>query len=266
MNDDPLISVRNLSITYQSDDTSISGINFSISKGRVLGLAGESGSGKSSICKAILGLLHPGLAAVSGEIGFMGRDILSLSYEERRKINGKDIVFIMQNPMTAFDPCMKIKDHFAETLMAHLMCSKKDALHYAAEMLEKVGLSDIGSIMDSYPHMISGGTLQRVMIAIAVSLNPVLIVADEPTTALDAESQSIVLSLLQSIMGEYRPAMLFVSHDMRILSLFSDDIAVMKDGRVIEIGRTKYILEHPEQEYTRGLIAAHSFVREAGSC
>lgn len=255
-----------MSITYQRGDTSINGISFSIPKGKVLGLAGESGSGKSSVCKAILGLLNPGLAAVAGAIEFMGRDILSLPYDERRKINGKDIVFIMQNPMTAFDPCMKIRHHFTETLMEHLMCSKKDALHYAAEMLEKVGLSDTGRIMGSYPHQLSGGMLQRVMIAIAVSLNPALIVADEPTTALDAESQSVVLSLLQSIMREYMPAMLFVSHDMRILSLLSDDIAVMKDGRVIEMGRTRDVFENPEQAYTRELIAARSFMTEASAC
>ncbi|HWQ75028.1 MAG TPA: ABC transporter ATP-binding protein [Syntrophomonas sp.] len=263
---DPLISVRNLSITYYRDNTSISGINFSISKGKVLGLAGESGSGKSSICKAILGLLHPGLTSVSGEIRFMGKNILSMSYEERRKINGKDIAFVMQNPMAAFDPCMKIKHHFSETLTAHLMCSKKDALHYAAEMLHRVGLSDVGRIMDSYPYMVSGGMLQKVMLAIAVSLNPALIVADEPTTALDAESQSVILSLLQNIMREYRPAMLYVSHDMRILSLLSDNIAVMKDGHVIEMGCTKNVFENPEKRYTRELIAACSLMQEVASC
>lgn len=263
---EPLISVRNLSITYRRDDTSISNVSFSISKGKVLGLAGESGSGKSSVCKAILGLLNSGLAAVSGRIEFMGKDILPLSYEERRKINGKDIVFIMQNPMTAFDPCMKIKNHFAETLMAHLLCSKKDALHYAAEMLHKVGLSDTSRIIESYPHQLSGGMLQRIMIAIAISLNPVLIVADEPTTSLDAESQSVVLSLLQTIIQEYMPAMLFVSHDMRILSLLSDDIVVMRDGRIIEMGRTKDVFEHPKQEYTRELIDAHCLMQGAAQC
>lgn len=263
---DPLLSVRNLSITYRRDGSSINGISFSITQGCVLGLAGESGSGKSSVCKAILGLLDPGSATVSGEIELMGKDILSLPYEERRKTNGKDIAFVMQNPMTAFDPCMRIKSHFAETLIAHRLCSKRDALHYTAGMLRKVGLSDTGRIMDSYPHQLSGGMLQRVMIAIAVSLNPVLIVADEPTTALDAKSQCVVLSLLQTILREYRPAMLLVSHDMRLLSLLADDTAVMKDGRIIEMGCTKDVFGNPEHEYTRELITAHSFGREVGTC
>lgn len=265
-NHDPLLSVRNLSITYGRQAAFVNGISFALRQGKVLGLAGESGSGKSSVCKAILGLLTPGMAAVSGEINFMGRDMLALPYEERRKINGKDMVFIMQNPMTAFDPCMKIKHHFMETFMAHLLCSKRDALHYASAMLGKVGLGEAGRIMDSYPHMLSGGMLQRVMIALAIALNPVLIIADEPTTALDAESQSVVLSLLQTVLGTYKPAMLLVSHDLRVLSFLADDLAVMKDGCLIEMGSTRNVFGNPQQEYTRELLAAHSLMREAVLC
>lgn len=263
---DPVLAVRNLSIIYRHHAASIHNVSFALEKGKVLGLAGESGSGKSSVCKAILGLLTPGRAAVSGEIGFMGRDMLGLPYEERRKINGKEMVFIMQNPMTAFDPCMKIKHHFIDTFMAHLLCSKRDALHYASALLGKVGLAEAGRIMDSYPHMLSGGMLQRVMIALAIALNPVLIIADEPTTALDAESQSVVLSLLQTVLGTYKPAMLLVSHDLRILSFLADDLAVMKDGCLIEMGSTKDVFGNPQQEYTRELIAAHSLMREAVLC
>ncbi|SHN58742.1 ABC transporter ATP-binding protein [Desulfitobacterium chlororespirans] len=264
--DEPVLAVRNLSITYRHHAASVSNVSFALGKGKVLGLAGESGSGKSSVCKAILGLLTPGPAAVSGEIDFMGEELLALPYEERRRINGKEIVFIMQNPMTAFDPCMKIKHHFMETFMAHLLCSKRDALHYASAMLGRVGLGEGDRIMDSYPHMLSGGMLQRVMIALAISLNPILIIADEPTTALDAESQSTVLSLLQTVIRSYQPAMLLVSHELRVLSLLADDIAVMKDGRLIETGSTRDVFGNPQQEYTRELMAAHSLMGEAVLC
>lgn len=263
---DPLLSVRNLTITYRSDNTSIEGVGFTLNRGRVLGLTGESGSGKSSVCKAVLGLIEPALAAVSGKIEWMGRDILSMPYEERRKINGKDIVFIMQSPMTAFDPCMTIKNHFATTLMAHLLCRRRDALHYASETLRNVGLSDTDRIMNSYPHTLSGGMLQRIMIALAIALNPAVIVADEPTTALDAESQCVVLSLLKRIMRDYTPAMLLVSHDMRVLSLMSDDMAIMKDGKVIEAGKTEDVYENPRHPYTRELIAARSRLRRIPPC
>ena len=252
----PLMKVDDLSVRYHNSNAFIRNIAFTLLKGKVFGLAGESGSGKSSVCKAILGLLPLGSAEVSGKIEFMGRDILPLSYAERRRINGKDIVFIMQNPMTAFDPCMKIKKHFTMTLTAHLLCSKKDALHYGGETLKKVGLNDTDKIMGSYPHQLSGGMLQRVMIAMAVSLNPVLIIADEPTTSLDAASQMEILKLLRQMMREYMPAMLFVSHDIQVLSVISDDIAVMKDGQIVETGRTAQILGSPEHPYTRELITA----------
>lgn len=256
-----LMRIENLIISYPRHNIVIGPINLTLSRGKVLGLAGESGSGKSSVCKAVFGLLPAGSSNTTGKIEFMGRDILSLPYADRSRINGKDIVFIMQNPMMSFDPCMKIKNHFTMTLMSHLLCSKKDALHYGSEILAKVGFHDPDKIMNSYPHMLSGGMLQRVMIAIAISLNPVLIVADEPTTALDAASQVEILKLLRLIMREYMPAMLFVSHDMRVLSALSDELAIMKDGAVLEAGSTAEILKSPVHPYTRELIAANFYTR-----
>ena len=256
MNHNPIMKIENLSIHYPQRDVLVGTINFALSQGKVFGLAGESGSGKSSVCKAILGLLPAGSAKVTGKIEFMGSDILSLPHAERCRINGKDIVLIMQNPMTSFDPCMKIKNHFTMTLMSHLLCSKKDALHYGNEMLKKAGLDNTDKIMNSYPHMLSGGMLQRVMIAIAVSLNPALIIADEPTTALDAASQAEILKLLRHIMQEYMPAMLFISHDMQVLSVISDELAIMKAGRIVETGCTAAVFKSPKHAYTRELISA----------
>lgn len=266
MNDKTVLELKDVSIRYKREDFPIQGIGFSIGRRKVFGLAGESGSGKSSVCKAVLGLLDERAASVAGAVCLMGRDLLSLPYGERRRINGKDIAFITQNPMTAFDPCMKIRHHFTETLSAHLLCSKKDAEFYGREMLGRVGLADTARIMNSYPHHLSGGMLQRVMIAIAISLNPVLLVADEPTTALDAESRHTVVRLLQEIVQEYSLAMLFVSHDMNVMSALADDIAVMKGGRIVEMGAAEEIFQNPRHAYTKELLDAGRFIQGGGSC
>ena len=266
MNDKTVLELEDVSIQYGGEDFPIRGIGFSIGKGKVFGLAGESGSGKSSVCKAVLGLLDERAANVTGTIRLKGKDILSLPYEQRRKINGKDIAVITQNPMTAFDPCMKIKHHFAETLSAHLLCSKKDAEFYGGETLGRVGLTDTARIMNSYPYRLSGGMLQRVMIAIAISLNPALLVADEPTTALDAESRYTVVQLLQEIVQKYSPAMLLVSHDMNVMSALVDDVAVMKAGKIVEAGAAKEVFQNPRHDYTKELLDARSFMQGGRPC
>lgn len=262
MNDIALLSIRDLSVEYRKDHTRIGRINLSLRKGEVLGLAGESGSGKSTVCKAILGLLDDRTVFLQGSIRLHHQEILHLPGEERRKINGKDIALIMQNPMTAFDPCMKIKDHFAETLRAHMSCSKKDAVLYGLDLLENVGLKERDKVMKSYPHQLSGGMLQRVMIALAIALNPVLIIADEPTTALDTGNEALVLELLAHIRREYAPAMLLVSHDMEVLADMADQVAVMKDGKILEMNGIRQLFAHPQHDYTQELMAACRLSRE----
>ena len=265
MKKDAVLAVQDLSVRYLNTDINIEGISFGVGRGRVLGLVGESGSGKSTVCNAILGLLDSAAVRISGSVRLQDRDILPLFWDEREKINGREIGVILQNPMAAFNPCMKIRGHFIETLRNHLLCSKRDAVLYGIELLRKVGLPDGQRIMRSYPHQLSGGMLQRIMTAIAISLNPVLIIADEPTTALDTGSQAIVLELLSFVMKEYKPAMLLVSHDMEVVSALADDIAVMKDGRILEHGTKTEILNEPQDGYTKELLALAGLT-EAAEC
>ncbi|MFT3984130.1 MAG: ABC transporter ATP-binding protein [Lachnospiraceae bacterium] len=266
MNDDIVLCVDGLHIAYPEEEVKIQDISFSVRRGSVFGLAGESGSGKSSVCKAILGLLENRTSKLSGSIRFCGQELMGLSEERHRLINGKEIGYMMQNPMTAFDPCMKIGSHFCETIRAHLPCSRQDAFYIGAEMLRRVGLFDADRIMNSYPGSLSGGMLQRVMLAIAISMNPVLIIADEPTTALDAQSCETVLKLLSFVMCEYRPAMLLVSHDMNVMKKMAEHVAVMHRGRIVETGMMKKVLQHPRHAYTCRLIEASRYQWEEGRC
>ena len=257
MNKDVVLAVRDLSVCYSHTGVSVGEVSFTIERGKVLGLFGESGCGKSSVCNAILGLLDSAAARVSGSITLQGKEILPLSWDQREKVNGKEIGVVMQNPMTAFNSCMKIKGHFIETLCAHLMCSKRDAILYGIELLHRVDLHDGRMVMNSYPYALSGGMLQRVMIALAVSLNPVLMIADEPTTALDAANCALVVELLSSVMKEYRPALLLVSHDLEVISALADDVAVMKDGRIVERGAKGTLLRYPHNRYTQELLRSN---------
>jgi nickel transport system ATP-binding protein len=168
----------------------------------------------------------------------------------------------MQNPMNAFDPCMKIKGHFAETLRAHMSCSKKDAVLYGLDLLKDLGMKERDKVMKSYPHQLSGGMLQRAMIALAVAINPVLIIADEPTTALDNGNEAIVLDLLAHVLREYAPAMLLVSHDIEVLAAMADHVAVMKAGKILEMNETRQLFAHPQHDYTKELLAARRLTPE----
>ena len=228
----------------------------------MLGLAGESGSGKSTIGKAILGLLSGRVKSISGKLELCGRELLEMDLKQHREVNGKDIGYIMQNPMTAFNPCMKIKTHFMETICAHLPCSKKDAFYLGNECLLQVGLTDRERIMNAFPSNLSGGMLQRIMIALAISLNPVLIIADEPTTALDAKNREIVLSLLTEIIKKHRPAVLFISHDMEIIEKIADDVAIMQQGKIIEYGKMKDVFTCPKHPFTCEMLEAANFYME----
>lgn len=254
-----VLLVQDLNIQYHGSKNGLYNVGFQIEKGRVLGLLGESGSGKSTICNAILGLLTSE-TYISGNIFLEEKELLGLNWDERNYINGKDIGTIMQNPMVAFDPCMKIKGHFVETLCTHLSCSKHDAILRGIDLLEEVGLKNGKRIMNSFPSYLSGGMLQRVMIALAISLNPIFIVADEPTTALDRINQRIVLELFSKIIKKYRPAMLLVSHDLQVINTLADDIAVMKDGKIIEQGKLKEIMSHPKTAYTKKLLLSANYM------
>jgi len=265
MNREPVLSVEELAVYYTSSGLGIEDISFSIVRGEVLGLLGESGSGKSTVCNAILGLLDQSAVRIRGSIRLGDIEINSLSWHQREKINGKQIGIILQNPMSSFNPYMKIKGHFVETLCTHLSCSRRDAVRLGMEALKLTGLKDEKRIMNSYPFQLSGGMLQRIMIAIAVSLNPVLLIADEPTTALDDSNQKIILELLTKIMKEFCPAMLLVSHDIKVMEQLADRLIVLKDGQVRERGSTAGLLHNPADDYTRELLAAIRKL-EVGRC
>lgn len=266
MNRDTVLLVENLNIEYPGEETKIRDITFCIKRGEVFGLAGESGSGKSSVCKAVLGLLENRVQLCTGSVLLCGNELVRMPPQKHQAINGKDIGYVMQNPMAAFDPCMKIGTHFVMTIRAHFPCSKRDAQFMATDLLKRVGLADTPRVMNSYPATLSGGMLQRVMIAIAVALNPILMIADEPTTALDVQSQNTVLELLLHVARDFRPAMLLVSHDMKVMSRLADNIAVMYQGKIVEEGPTIQMLNAPRHEYTRRLIEAAGFDWEEGRC
>ncbi len=226
-------------------------VSLSIDSGEFISIVGESGCGKSTLAYSVIRLIeHPG-KIVGGKIVFDGRDLLSLSEDEMRKIRGKDIGMVFQDPMTSLDPLEKIGDQIAETIMEHSKVSKKEALQIAAEMLEKVGLP--ADRINYYPHQLSGGQRQRVMIAMAVSLNPKLLIADEPTTALDVIVQEKIMDLLAGMKKEGRSVML-ITHDFALASERSDRIAVMYAGWLVEFGKASDVANEPLHPYSRGLI------------
>lgn len=250
------LEVSDLCVEYPHEPVRIEQVSFAISSGTIFGITGESGSGKTTVCRALLGLLSGRASRWSGTIALDGRDITKLDASERRKLNGKEIAYIAQNPEAAFDPCMKIHGHFAETLRTHLRCSKRDARSYGERLLSKVGLSDARRIMKSYPYQLSGGMLQRVMIALALAFDPLLIVADEPTASLDARNAALISELLMRVSRELKLAMLLVSHDIQIMAEMADELAVMKDGRIIEQGNAKEVISMPQNEHTKELMGA----------
>ena len=229
----------------------VDNVSLSIDSGEFVSIVGESGCGKSTLAYSIVRLIdYPG-RIVDGRIVFDGIDLLKLSEEEMRRIRGKEIGMIFQDPMTCLDPLEKIGDQIVETILEHKKISKKEALQIAAEMLEKVGLPR--DRINYYPHQLSGGQRQRVMIAMAVCLNPKLLIADEPTTALDVIVQEKIMDLLSKMCKEGR-AVILITHDFALASERSDKIAVMYAGWLVEFGKAEEIAKEPLHPYTKGLI------------
>ncbi len=240
-------------------------MSFSLAAGESLGLVGESGSGKSVTSLAILRLLPP-QARVRGQIGFDGRDLLPASDDELRHIRGSRIAIIFQEPMTALNPVMRVGDQVAEAVMAHAATrpqppTKADAWALALDALRDVGIPDHQRRARDYPHQLSGGMRQRVMIAMAVVNRPQLLIADEPTTALDVTIQAQILELLAELRQKFRLALLFISHDLAVVSQVSDRVAVMYAGSVVELGSAHQIFAAAVHPYTRGLLHAAPTLR-----
>jgi peptide/nickel transport system ATP-binding protein len=250
-----LLQIRDLRIRFGAMEA-VHGSSLSIDEGEVLGLVGESGSGKSATALAILGLLGPA-AKVSGEILWRDNDLLQQPASHWRKIRGREIAMIFQEPMTALNPVMSIGRQVAETAQAHFPSwSGREAKRKAIAALEAVDLADAAVRYGDYPHQFSGGQRQRILIAMALINNPRLLIADEPTTALDVTVQAQVLDLLRSLQQQYGLAMLFISHDLAVVGQVASRVAVMRAGQIVESGTSTQVLSAPVHAYTRSLLAA----------
>ena len=253
-----LLQVDHLSISFatQSGDVSaVRDISFTIPEAGTLGLVGESGSGKSATALSILHLLPP-QARIAGEIHLGGTSLLSLAEPEMRRIRGARISMIFQEPMTALNPVMRIGEQVAEAALAHHDISKREAWTRAVEALREVAIPDTEARARDYPHQLSGGQRQRVMIAMALINSPQLLIADEPTTALDVTIQAQILDLLRELRTRHQMAMLFISHDLGVVSRVADQVAVMYAGEIVEMGPVARIFAAASHPYTRGLIGA----------
>lgn len=254
-----VLEVRDLEVQLHTVDnpmTLLQSIQLDIGKGRVFGLVGESGSGKSITCNAILQLLNPQRMNVTGSIRLNGRELSSLPSEEMRRIRGKEIGCIIQNPMNAFTPVYTIGSQFMETLRTHAGISKGQAKEQAIAALADMNLPEPAKLMRMYPFQLSGGMLQRVMIAVSMCLRPALVIADEPTTALDVVNQLRVLQALNRLRTEYGTSILLISHDLGVISQMADEVAVMQRGRIVEQAGVHELFDQPQHEYTRMLLHA----------
>lgn len=258
-----LVSVKNLSVDFHMENQlvqAVRGVSFELMRGEILGVVGESGSGKSVMCRSLLGLL-PATASVSGRVSFEGRDLSNLSDDEWRSIRGRQASMIFQNPASHLDPLMTAGTHVAEPLRHHEGISASDARAIAIDLLQTVGIADPAHRVDAFPHELSGGMKQRVMIASAIACKPEFLIADEPTTALDVTVQARILDLLKDLNKKQNLTIIFVSHDLGVISEICDRVLVMKDGKVVEQGTTQDIIFRPKDPYTQLLISSQPSVR-----
>jgi len=259
MTNAPILQVRDLHVRFVSRDRTVhavNGVSFDLAKGEVLGILGESGSGKSVTLRAIQKLLPPRRTVLGGEILLDGEDVLRMPEKRLSRMRGAEVAMIFQEPATAFDPVYTIGDQIGETIVHHEGASHAAARARALELLELVRIPSARQRLDSYPHEMSGGMRQRAMIALALSCRPKLLLADEPTTALDATVQIQVLLLLAQLQAELGLSIIFVTHDIGVAIEVSSRLAVMYGGQIVETGPLDKVVEHPSHPYTQGLLAS----------
>ena len=256
---EPVLSVRDLRVAFPTRRRTliaVDGVSFDIAPGEVLGVVGESGAGKSLTGAAIIGLLEPPGRIVGGEVRLRGQRIDDLPPEEARKMRGKRIGMVFQDPLTSLNPLYRVGDQIVETIRTHARVSEGEARERAIALLQEAGIQGARARIDSYPHEFSGGMRQRVVLALALCAEPDLLIADEPTTALDVSIQAQIIQLLKRLCRERHTAVMLITHDMGVIAETADRVAVMYAGRIAEIGPVRDVVQHPHHPYTKGLMGA----------
>jgi peptide/nickel transport system ATP-binding protein len=256
---DDVLVINDLSVEFPTADgpaRAVSNVSITVKRGERVAIVGESGSGKSVFSLALMGIVGGEGVITGGSVDLNGRNVLSLSDDELRKVRGGEISMVFQDPSTSLNPVMTVADQIIAPIRRHLGLSKADARTRAMQLLEETGIPDPERNIDSYPHQLSGGMRQRVMIAMALSCNPDVLLADEPTTALDVTIQAQIVELLRKLGEEHNSSVIFVTHDMGLVARFADRIAVMYAGRIIEAGNVFDVFREPRHPYTRGLLAS----------
>ncbi|WP_026558829.1 ABC transporter ATP-binding protein [Bacillus sp. J37] len=265
MSKQPILQIKNLSVSFRSEKKvvpAVKDISFDLYKGEIVGIVGESGSGKSVTSLAAMGLIPspPGLIE-NGEILFEGKNLIKLNEKKMRKIRGNQISMIFQEPMTSLNPLFSIGNQLTEALRLHTDVTKKGAKTKAIELLKLVGIPRVEEIISEYPHQLSGGMRQRVMIAMAMACNPRVLIADEPTTALDVTIQAQILTLMKELNTNMNTSIIFITHDLGVVAEICDRVLVMYSGQIVEQGDVKTILKDPKHPYTKGLIKSIPDIR-----
>ena len=255
-----LLEVEDLRTYFYTEDgvvPAVDGISFTLDKGKTLGIVGESGCGKSVTSLSVMRLIaSPPGKIVSGKINFGGKDLLKISEKEMRKVRGNEISMIFQEPMTSLNPVFTIGDQICEAILLHQKVTKKQARQQAIELLQKVGIPSAEKRVDDFPHQMSGGMRQRVMIAMALSCNSKLLIADEPTTALDVTIQAQILDLMKKVRNDFNASIMLITHDLGVVADLADDVIVMYAGKIVEKAAVRLIYKNPMHPYTQGLLGS----------
>ena len=259
MRPEPLLSVSHLTTVFDTQERpvpAVDDVSFEIRAGETRGLVGESGSGKSVTALSIMRLVQPPGRIAGGRLSFKGRDLLTFDERTMRTVRGADIALIFQEPMTALNPVFRVGDQIAETLLVHRRATRREARTKAVDLLRAVRIPDAASRVNDYPHQLSGGMRQRVLIAMSLACKPSLVIADEPTTALDVTIQAEILDLLREMKSALHLSLLLITHDLGVIAETADRVAVMYAGRIVETGPVRAIFRAPAHPYTRGLLAS----------
>ncbi len=256
---DRLLEVKGLKVRFATEDglvRAVDGVDFELDRGKVLGIVGESGSGKSVTAMTILGLTRDKNTRFEGEVQYKGQNLLELSESSLRDVRGNEIAMIFQDPMTSLNPVYTVGDQIVEAIRTHEGANKREAKKRAAELLRQVGIPNAQERVDDYPHQFSGGMRQRAMIAMALSCNPDVLIADEPTTALDVTIQAQILELLATLRADFDSSVILITHDLGVVAEVADEIIVMYAGRVVERGKKREVFYDPQHPYTWGLLGS----------